>query len=28
VRFLQGRGFALDDVLHFLRTVSHREGRR
>lgn len=28
VRFLQGRGFALDDVLHFLRTVSHRESRR
>lgn len=28
VRFLQGRGFALDDVLHFLRTVSHRDSRR
>lgn len=27
-RFLQGRGFALDDVLHFLRTVSNRENRR
>jgi regulatory protein len=28
VRFLQGRGFALEEVLHFLRTVSHRESRR